>query len=180
MSAADVAAIKSYIGGLISPITTALAGLKAQTDADLLAGRADLTLDKETRMFKACRANNSAAVFVYGPGVFVWVNPTAWSVLQRLGAVSGAVGAVNLLELDRLQGAVHPRWQANGEPQASGIARKYLTTPPTAKTYKVVAGDGLGGIAKKFNTTIAILMALNKLPDPNDIAIGKVLILPSA
>ncbi len=48
------------------------------------------------------------------------------------------------------------------------------------KTYTIKAGDSLSSIAAKFKTTVAKLMALNKLSNSNRISVGQVLKLPSA
>jgi len=45
----------------------------------------------------------------------------------------------------------------------------------TTNTYTVKAGDTLSGIAKKFNTTVAKLQALNNIKDANKISVGQVL-----
>jgi LysM repeat protein len=51
-------------------------------------------------------------------------------------------------------------------------------TPPTpGKTYTVVSGDTLGGIATRYKTTVAKLKTLNKLTSDN-IRVGQVLVLP--
>jgi LysM repeat protein len=51
--------------------------------------------------------------------------------------------------------------------------------PPanSSKTYTVVAGDTLGGIATRFKTTVAKLKALNKLTS-DTIQVGQVLDVP--
>jgi LysM repeat protein len=48
------------------------------------------------------------------------------------------------------------------------------------KTYTIKAGDSLSSIATKFKTTVAKLMTLNNITNPNRISIGQVLKLPSA
>ena len=47
-------------------------------------------------------------------------------------------------------------------------------------TYVVQAGDTLSGIATKFGTTVANLVSLNNISDPNLIYVGQVLKLPSS
>lgn len=42
------------------------------------------------------------------------------------------------------------------------------------------AGDTLSGIATKFGTTVANLVSLNNISDPNLIYVGQVLKLPSS
>lgn len=49
---------------------------------------------------------------------------------------------------------------------------------PSQKTYTVVSGDTLSGIAAKFGTTVAKLVELNNISNPNLIRVGQVLILP--
>lgn len=49
------------------------------------------------------------------------------------------------------------------------------TPPPATGTYKVVRGDTLGSIARKFNTTIQAIATLNKISNPNLIYTGQVL-----
>jgi LysM repeat protein len=49
------------------------------------------------------------------------------------------------------------------------------TPTPSVPTYTVVAGDTLGGIAKKFNVTVADLVAWNGLANPDAIEVGQVL-----
>jgi LysM repeat protein len=46
--------------------------------------------------------------------------------------------------------------------------------------YVVVAGDTLGTIAKRFGTTVAQLVQLNNLTDPDRIAVGQKLTIPGA
>lgn len=48
----------------------------------------------------------------------------------------------------------------------------------TANTYTVKSGDTLSGIAKKYNTTVAKLVELNGIKDPNLIFKGQVIKLP--
>ena len=52
-------------------------------------------------------------------------------------------------------------------------------TPPSPKTvtYTVVRGDTLSKIAAKFHTTVAKLVALNNLKNPNYIVVGQKLII---
>ena len=47
-------------------------------------------------------------------------------------------------------------------------------------TYVVQAGDTLSGIAARFGTTVANLVSLNNISDPNLIYVGQVLKIPSS
>jgi LysM repeat protein len=51
--------------------------------------------------------------------------------------------------------------------------------PPATTTYTVQWGDTLYSIAVKYNTTVAELMALNGISNPNLIYAGQVLIVPA-
>ena len=50
----------------------------------------------------------------------------------------------------------------------------------TPVTYTVKSGDTLAGIAAKFKTTVAKLMAANGIKNPNSIQVGQKLTIPSA
>lgn len=52
--------------------------------------------------------------------------------------------------------------------------------PPAGGTYVVSAGDTLSGIASRKGTTVAVLVALNRIANPDRIYAGQVLILPGA
>jgi LysM repeat protein len=49
---------------------------------------------------------------------------------------------------------------------------------PAAKTYKVRSGDTLGGIAREFGTTVAVLQEMNGIENPRLLKVGQVLKLP--
>jgi LysM repeat protein len=52
---------------------------------------------------------------------------------------------------------------------------------PTPKTYTVKSGDTLSTIAKRFGVTVEEILAANKnIKNPNKIAIGDVIVIPSA
>jgi LysM repeat protein len=65
-----------------------------------------------------------------------------------------------------------------------------LLTPPVRQiqasarvldpNYTVEAGDTLGRIAVRFNTTVDRIQALNNLPDPRTLRIGTQLVIPPA
>jgi LysM repeat protein len=51
-------------------------------------------------------------------------------------------------------------------------------TPPRVSAYEVQPGDTLGAIAARFNTTVAKLVEVNGISNPNLISVGTRLILP--
>jgi LysM repeat protein len=51
--------------------------------------------------------------------------------------------------------------------------------PSTASTYTVKKGDTLSAIAKAHGTTVAKMVSLNSLKDPDDLAVGQKLKLPA-
>jgi LysM repeat protein len=52
--------------------------------------------------------------------------------------------------------------------------------PESASTYTVQRGDTLFSIARRFNTTVGVLVLANHLPNRNVIATGQVLAIPDA
>ncbi len=52
------------------------------------------------------------------------------------------------------------------------------TTAAAPATYTVQSGDTLGAIATRLGTTVAALVELNALADPNRLEVGQVLQLP--
>jgi len=62
------------------------------------------------------------------------------------------------------------------------VLHKPSTNPapaPAAGTYTVVAGDTVSGLAQRWGTTVAAIVAANHLADPNRIYVGQSLIIPS-
>lgn len=53
------------------------------------------------------------------------------------------------------------------------------TAPDIETTYVVQKGDSLSAIAKRFNTTIAVLVRINKIPDPSIIHTGQKINIPA-
>jgi soluble lytic murein transglycosylase-like protein len=66
--------------------------------------------------------------------------------------------------------------------QAAAARRKAAPkpVPAAASTYKVVQGDNLSDIAKRFGTTVSALAQLNRLRNTHRIRIGAVLKVPAA
>jgi len=51
---------------------------------------------------------------------------------------------------------------------------------PGTTTYKVQKGDTLSSIARKFNTSASTLQKLNNFSNPNNLAVGSVILVPAA
>ena len=67
-------------------------------------------------------------------------------------------------------------------PIAMPLPEQPAEPPPAIETptYTVQGGDTLGAIAKKFNVTVAALVAENNLENPNLIRPGQMLKIPQA
>jgi LysM repeat protein len=76
-------------------------------------------------------------------------------------------------ELQRLNGIPNPNLIYPGQ-----ILRIRGDAPPAARTYTVMRGDTLSGIAAKFGTSWRTLQEINNIPNPNRIFPGQVLRLP--
>jgi LysM repeat protein len=76
---------------------------------------------------------------------------------------------------------VDPRLNMDTERAAVGhlMAEKLAPPEPATDTYLVKAGDTLDRIARELSTTREILVSLNKLKDPNRLAIGQPLRIPA-
>jgi LysM repeat protein len=61
-------------------------------------------------------------------------------------------------------------------PPTAGGTQTALEVP---STYVVQEGDTLYSIAKRFQLDLAAIVALNGLSDPNDISVGRELMLPA-
>jgi LysM repeat protein len=67
---------------------------------------------------------------------------------------------------------------SNTKPVTSTTSTKPVsgTLPiPASGTYTVVSGDSLSKIARRFGISVATILALNNIPDPNRIEPGLVL-----
>jgi LysM repeat protein len=89
------------------------------------------------------------------------------TTVANLAAING-ISNPNLIRVGqvlRLSGSSAP---APSQPAAGG------------KTYTVVAGDTLSGIAQRFGTTYQAIAAANGIANPNVINVGQVLTIPGA
>jgi LysM repeat protein len=104
-----------------------------------------------------------------------------------LTAVALVAAAVGLFLLPGLLGVGGPSGPAGSRPSTAASAGPSVSiepaTPPapTPLTYTVVARDNLEKIARKFGVTVAQILAVNpQIKDPNKIAIGDVIVIPTA
>ena len=104
-------------------------------------------------------AASSASVHtvVRGDTVYAIAKKYRTTVSQILAANALGAGAI-----------IHPgqKLKVGAAPAAAAPAARPTpasTSTSTAKTHKVVAGDTLFGIAKKYNTTVAVLLSANDL-----------------
>jgi LysM repeat protein len=74
---------------------------------------------------------------------------------------------------------ITPAPTLNLDATATVYAQQLVATPTPAGLYVVQQGDTLSGLAEDFGTTIEELMAANGLTDPNALAAGQTLIIPS-
>jgi len=94
---------------------------------------------------------------------------TLSGIAARFGTTVAHLAALNRL--------ANPNVLSVGEVlRISGNAPAVATPAPAASgTYTVQAGDTLSGIAARFGTTVAHLVALNRLANPNVLSVGEVL-----
>lgn len=84
----------------------------------------------------------------------------------------------------RVQRSAYPNRYDQATPAAEYVIARYLghqddpETLPAPKTYAVRAGDTLSSIAKRHDTTVAVLVKLNGIADPDRLAVGRTLRLP--
>ncbi|MBI2939735.1 MAG: LysM peptidoglycan-binding domain-containing protein [Chloroflexi bacterium] len=107
----------------------------------------------------------------------VQVGETLGAIADRYGVSADAVARLNdLADPNRLVVGQSLRLPARG---GSAAASSTVRAPVNRAEYTVQAGDVLGLIAERFSTTVATLMRLNELRDPDGIAVGQSLKLPA-
>lgn len=110
----------------------------------------------------------------------VQAGDTLWDIAQRSGVSVQTLARLNgLRDPDRLypgQRLRIPRLPTAPEPPACPTP----TPPPGQTLYVVQPGDTLGDIAFRFGTTVPVLLRLNRLDDPDVLAVGQELLVPAA
>lgn len=103
-----------------------------------------------------------------------------------LMALALLLAAVGLFLLPGLLGVGGPTGPVGGRPStapSTGASASIVpATPaaPTPMTYTVVAKDTLEKIARKYGVTVAEILAVNpRITNPNKIAIGDVIVIPT-
>lgn len=123
---------------------------------------------------------------------FDWAGGSSIGGIDHVGIVTSVDGATvytiegnisNKLQrkvrgVAEIAGFGRPKYKAAPKPPV--VTPPVVVTPPAAGTYVVKAGDSLSAIAVKYKTTVAVLVALNKLSDPDELNVGQVLKLPVA
>jgi LysM repeat protein len=104
-----------------------------------------------------------------------------------LMALALLLAAVALFFLPGLLGVGGPSGPVGGRPSTAPSAGSSASiepaTPaaPTPMTYTVAPKDTLEKIARKFGVTVAQILAVNpQITNPNKIAIGDVIVIPTA
>lgn len=91
---------------------------------------------------------------------------SAWGTTVSAVAVANGVANADLIFIG----------QVLRKPGTAGTAGP----PPSGETYTVVSGDTLSGIASRSGTTVAVLVMLNHIANPDRIYPGQTLTLPGA
>lgn len=115
-------------------------------------------------------------------------------IAKQYGVSEKAVLEANGLQADSIirigQELIIPRPTPTPEPAATQAAQapQPAGTPsatgapalaPGEQAYTVESGDTLSDIAKKFNTTVNLLMSRNNIKDPSLLRVGQVIIIPA-
>lgn len=127
-----------------------------------------------TRLFLVAMA---AAVGIAGPAALAWAAPThAVKQGETLSEIAAKV-RIPLAELARANQIADPDRILAGQtlvlPAAGGGGG-------ASTGYVVKAGDSLSGVAARLGVPEKALAAANRIPDPDDIKAGQVLVLPAA
>lgn len=156
--------------------TLALAG--GQADGPAFSSRADL---------RGHPKEPATSVKSPPPGsVTVRKGESLTQVARRTGvSVATLAGANGIADVDRIRAGQILRLVKAGEPERVAAAPLPPLPSPVVvvggnSRHRVVAGDNLARLARRFGTTVAELVAINKLKSPNLIREGQELEVPGA
>jgi LysM repeat protein len=139
---------------------------------------------------------DQAAFVAYGGGKAVAI-PTAPPQITQPNAISGTYVVVagdtlsgiaarfgtSYQNLAAINNIANPNLINVGQVLKVPTSGNTTATPapvaPSVKTYTVVSGDTLSGIAAKYGTTYQILAQINGIANPNLIQVGQVITIPS-
>lgn len=109
---------------------------------------------------------NTGDTWTIAPGDTLSRVASAWATTVSAVAVANGIANADLVFVG----------QVIRKPGTSGAA----SPPPPGGSYTVTAGDTLSGIASRNGTTVAVLVALNGIANPDRIYAGQSLRLPGA
>lgn len=100
-----------------------------------------------------------------------------WKISRRYGTTPEAIAAAN--------GLSNPHLIAIGQqlriPEGGAVEPPVAPAPATSTgEHTVASGDSLWAIARRYGASIADLVAMNKLADPDVLRIGQILTIPAA
>jgi LysM repeat protein len=157
-------ALSGAVAGQATPITAGTATPMAPTPQPVVVNPAGTS-----------GSTGSGQVTTYT----VVAGDTLASIAAKFGTVPEAIAQLNNLT-DPNALTVGQQLKIAGTPSAgTSTAGATGATGDTGK-YVVQAGDTLQKIAQRFGTTVAQLVQLNSLTNPNLISIGQTLIVPAA
>jgi LysM repeat protein len=105
-------------------------------------------------------------------------SPTVVSSQAAVFAQSDVNGQASAIAVISPTGEIVVYAQTSGGGTAFAFAQTTITNNNTGSIYVVQQGDTLYSIARRNNTTVALLVQLNNLADPNRISVGQRIQLP--
>ena len=134
-------------------------------------------LPKHDREFEILE-NEKNAVFDY-----ITVNK-AYSLSELAREIKVSEKIMKHLNLSYIKGITHPAKESAirlplGTKEAAEKAISHMTPIEYPFKYKVVAGDSLWSISRKYNVTVQQICDLNNIEEDEILRIGKVLYIPS-